>query len=168
MLFKPEKARPAAKPTRKRSDGLLRNAICQTSGGRFALESATVACGMVWSSRSSTWKWIALTTKTGGQPTYYYLYQHSRPAVRAESESKFKGWWTYMWEGKAYPRAVPRGAVHSAEIEYAMGTLGGNDVYAWTPKDYEMSSTLQSYFVNFIKTGDPNGGRLPTWPKYGG
>ncbi len=114
----------------------------------------------------STWKWITLATKTGGQPTYYYYYTHPRPAVRPQSESKFKGWWTYMWEGKPHPRAAPRGAVHSAEIEYAMGTLDGNDVYAWTPKDYEMSKTLQSYFVNFVKTGDPNGTGLPAWPMY--
>ena len=114
----------------------------------------------------STWKWIALSAKTGGQPTYYYYYQHPRPTVRPESEAKFKGWWTYMWQGKTYPRAAPRGAVHSAEIEYAMGTLDGNDVYAWSPKDYEMSKTLQSYFVNFIKTGNPNGAGLPAWPTY--
>ncbi len=114
----------------------------------------------------STWKWIALATKTGGQPTYYYYYTHPRPAVRPESEAKFRGWWTYMWEGKTLPRAAPRGAVHSAEIEYAMGTLDGNDVYAWTPKDHEMSRILQSYFVNFIKTGDPNGTGLPAWPTY--
>ena len=114
----------------------------------------------------STWKWIALSAKTGGQPTYYYYYTHPRPPVRPDSEAKFKGWWTYMWEGKTHPRAAPRGAVHSAEIEYAMGTLDGNDVYAWTPKDHEMSQTLQSYFVNFIKTGDPNGAGLAAWPTY--
>ena len=114
----------------------------------------------------STWKWVSLATKTGGQPTYYYYYTHPRPSVRPDSETKFKGWWTYMWEGKTYPRAAPRGAVHSAEIEYAMDTLDGNDVYAWTSKDYEMSKTLQSYFVNFIKTGDPNGAGLAAWPTY--
>jgi para-nitrobenzyl esterase len=29
-----------------------------------------------------------------------------------------------------------------------------------------MSRTLQSYFVNFIKTGDPSGAGLPAWPTY--
>jgi para-nitrobenzyl esterase len=32
-----------------------------------------------------------------------------------------------------------RGAVHSAEIEYAMGNLVTNKVFAWTPDDYKVS-----------------------------
>jgi para-nitrobenzyl esterase len=54
--------------------------------------------------------------------------------------------------------------VHSAEIEYAMGNLRLNPVFAWTPDDYRVSETMQGYFENFIKTGDPNGGGLPRWP----
>ena len=56
------------------------------------------------------------------------------------------------------------GAVHSAEIEYAMGNLAGNEVYAWTPDDHKVSETFQGYLVNFVKTGDPNGAGLPAWP----
>jgi para-nitrobenzyl esterase len=55
------------------------------------------------------------------------------------------------------------GAVHSAEIEYALGNLSTNDVYAWTPDDYRVSKVMQEYFANFIKKGDPNGRGLPTW-----
>ena len=36
------------------------------------------------------------------------------------------------------PRPPARkGAVHSAEIEYALGNLATNKVYAWTPDDYQ-------------------------------
>jgi para-nitrobenzyl esterase len=59
---------------------------------------------------------------------------------------------------------VARGAAHSAEIEYALGNLPTNKVYAWTPDDYKVSETMQGYFANFIKTGNPNGAGLPTWP----
>jgi para-nitrobenzyl esterase len=61
-----------------------------------------------------------------------------------------------------------RGAVHSAEIEYAMGNLPTNKVYAWTPDDYKVSETMQAYFANFIKTANPNGGNLPNWPAVSG
>jgi para-nitrobenzyl esterase len=65
--------------------------------------------------------------------------------------------------GGAPPMPAPRGAVHSAEIEYAMGNLSSNHVYDWTPEDYKVSQIMQEYFANFIKTGNPNGGGLPKW-----
>jgi para-nitrobenzyl esterase len=54
--------------------------------------------------------------------------------------------------------------VHSAEIEYALGNLSTNKVYAWTPEDYKVSNLMQEYFANFVKKGDPNGPGLPAWP----
>jgi len=37
-------------------------------------------------------------------------------------------------------------------------------VYAWTPEDYQVSRTMQAYFANFVKNGDPNGDGLAKWP----
>jgi para-nitrobenzyl esterase len=63
------------------------------------------------------------------------------------------------------PKMPPaRGAVHSAEIEYALGNLDSNKVYAWTPEDQKVSASMEAYFANFIKTGNPNGAGLPKWP----
>ena len=56
------------------------------------------------------------------------------------------------------------GAVHSAEIEYALGNLDTHPVYAWTADDYAVSETMMGFFVRFIHTGDPNGPGLPEWP----
>jgi len=96
----------------------------------------------------STWKWIDVQARTGGKPVYRYYYQRARPAMNPG-------------KGTAGPA---HGAAHSVEIEYAMGNLGTNDVYAWTPDDQNVSETFQGYFANFVKTGDPNGPSLPAWP----
>jgi para-nitrobenzyl esterase len=45
-----------------------------------------------------------------------------------------------------------------------MGNLPTNKVFAWTPDDYKVSETMQRYFENFIKTGNPNGVGVPPWP----
>ena len=66
----------------------------------------------------------------------------------------------------AQPPPPPRGAAHSAEIQYAMGNLDLDKRYAWEPDDYKVSKVMQAYFVNFIKTGNPNGAGLPNWPAY--
>jgi para-nitrobenzyl esterase len=47
-----------------------------------------------------------------------------------------------------------------------MGNLSTNKVYAWTPEDYAVSKTMEEYFANFIKTGNPNGAGLLEWPAY--
>ena len=54
--------------------------------------------------------------------------------------------------------------MHAAEIEYALGNLDRNRVFAWTPEDYRVSEVMQEYFANFVKSGNPNGSGLPVWP----
>ncbi|MEG7677076.1 carboxylesterase family protein, partial [Listeria monocytogenes] len=55
------------------------------------------------------------------------------------------------------------GAPHACEIEYCMGNLHRIKEYAWTSDDFKVSETMLGYFANFIKTGNPNGDKLPTW-----
>jgi para-nitrobenzyl esterase len=117
----------------------------------------------------STWKWVDLATKTGGKPTYYYLYARPRPPMRPEmgdAQPGLAGGVVRGQQAAANPRPPARGAVHSAEIEYAMGNLDSNKVYAWTPDDYKVSRLMQEYFASFIRTGNPNGKGLPNWPKF--
>ena len=116
-----------------------------------------------------TWKWVDLATKTGGQPTFYYLFAHPRPPMRSEMGGAIPGLaGGVIRHGSSVttPQPGPRGAVHSAEIEYALGNLDSNPVYAWTPDDFKVSQQMQAYFANFIKTGSPNGPGLPEWPKF--
>jgi para-nitrobenzyl esterase len=114
----------------------------------------------------STWKWIDVHSKTSGKPTYRYYYSRPRPAMTAEMGDAAPGLAGGVVKGKdASAMKVPmaRGAAHSAEIEYAMGNLPYNKVYAWTEDDYKVSETMQAFFANFIKTGNPNGTGLPQW-----
>ena len=112
----------------------------------------------------STWKWFDLHRKNSTQPVYRYYYTHPRPEMRDNSlEAGLAG--GVIKKNSNTPKApIPKGAVHSAEIEYAMGNLAGNKDYAWTESDYAVSETMLNYFANFIKTGNPNSDKLPVWP----
>jgi para-nitrobenzyl esterase len=114
----------------------------------------------------STWKLADAQLQTGGQPVYRYLYARPRPAMTPEMGNATAGLagGVVRGTGNAAPAPPAKGAVHSAEIEYALGNLPSNKVFAWTPDDYQVSKTMQGYFANFIKTGNPNGAGLPTWP----
>ncbi|MBV9927935.1 MAG: carboxylesterase family protein [Acidobacteria bacterium] len=115
----------------------------------------------------STWKWFDLHAQTGGRNVYRYFYARPRPPMTPEMGDARPGLAGGVVRGQnSNAMAVPpaRGAVHSAEIEYALGNLSTNKVYAWTPDDYKVSEQMQSYFANFIKKGDPNGAGLPAWP----
>jgi para-nitrobenzyl esterase len=113
----------------------------------------------------STWKWIHECVKTGGKPVYRYYYVRPRPAMNPEMGNATAGLagGVVRGTGSGTPAPPAKGAVHSAEIEYAMGNLSTNKVYAWSPDDYKVSATMQAYFANFVKTGNPNGAGLPKW-----
>jgi para-nitrobenzyl esterase len=114
----------------------------------------------------STWKWIDLCAQTGGRPVYRYYYSRPRPPMNPDMGNATAGLagGVIRGQGRGTPRPPARGAVHSAEIEYAMGNLSTNKVYAWTPDDYKVSKLMEDYFANFVKTGNPNGPGLPEWP----
>lgn len=110
----------------------------------------------------STWKWIDLQAKTGTKPVYRYLYSRPRPAMKASDLAP--GLAGGVVKSSGPPPPPDKGAVHSAEIEYAMGNLDGNKTFAWTADDYKVSATMKNFFANFIKTGAPGGKNLPAWP----
>ena len=113
----------------------------------------------------STWRWIEMAAKTGGKPVYRYYYTRPRPKMTPEFAGATPGLAGGITRGNNPPPPPAKGAVHSAEIEYALGNLGSNKVYAWEPADYETSKHMQEYFANFIKTGNPNGKGLAKWPE---
>ncbi len=112
----------------------------------------------------STWKWADLHAKTGGKPVYRYFYTRPRPEMEAAAAPTGAAGAGGAEAQPAPPRPVSRGASHSAEIEYAMGNLATNKVFAWTPDDYTVSEVMQAFFANFVKSGNPNGPGVPEWP----
>ena len=57
------------------------------------------------------------------------------------------------------------GAYHAAEIPYAFGNLT-DPRRPYTDVDRKLSEIVSGYWVNFAKTGNPNGPGLPKWPMF--
>ena len=115
----------------------------------------------------STWKWADLHSHTGRKPVYRYVFSKSKPPMTEEMKNAvpgLAGGITQSTDGLAKKALTFSGAPHAFEIEYALGNLHYNKVYAWTKEDQQVSDTMLNYFANFIKTGNPNGKSLPEWP----
>ncbi len=58
------------------------------------------------------------------------------------------------------------GASHGGEVSYVFNNISGQNNSAPATEDAAVAKTLNSYWVNFAKTGNPNGDGLPKWPIY--
>jgi para-nitrobenzyl esterase len=112
----------------------------------------------------STWKWFDLHRKNSNQPVFRYLYNKVRPPLTEKNLVSGLAGGTVRADSSTPEKPKPVGAAHASEIEYCMGNLHLVDTYAWTEDDYKVSETMHNYFANFIKSGNPNGEKVPEWP----
>jgi para-nitrobenzyl esterase len=94
-----------------------------------------------------TWSWAVLQSRTGKAPVYlYYFDQHPQ-----------------------WPAGSPQagqGTPHGADVAYVFQTLDRRNTRL-TPEDFALSEAMATYWTNFAKRRDPNGGgELPQWPQF--
>jgi para-nitrobenzyl esterase len=108
------------------------------------------------------------------QPFTDTLAWHMR--LFAEQQAKIgKGSWLYFFthDPPYDPDKRDLGAAHTGEIPYAFDNLaaprtfpGGSSValMAGNPREEAFADQVSQYWVNFARTGNPNGNGLPAWP----
>ncbi|MEQ1753290.1 MAG: carboxylesterase family protein [Micropepsaceae bacterium] len=92
------------------------------------------------------WAWARLHSGAGHQRVFAYRFAHL-PSFPANTV--YASW----------------GASHFAELWYMFGNLG-EYAWPWRTADQVLANEMTSYWVNFIKAGNPNGAGLATWPDF--
>ena len=76
---------------------------------------------------------------------------------------------TFIYEDGYVPTDKPGfpnyGAFHTSEVPFALHTLRLWN-RPWKQADYDVQQLMSTYWLQFIKTGNPNGDGLPKWNAY--
>jgi para-nitrobenzyl esterase len=105
----------------------------------FAEMLALVNTDKVWAEPA---RFTARTFVSKSIPAYTYLFSYVPESMKAR---------------------MKYGAAHASEIPFVFGNLIERNGVQFDEKDKDVSKMMQSYWVNFAKTGNPNGKGLPHW-----
>jgi para-nitrobenzyl esterase len=80
-----------------------------------------------------------------GDPSYIFLFSYVPASMKARMQY---------------------GPGHGTDISFAFDNLRVPNGGTVAPEDKEVARMMNGYWVNFAKTGNPNGNGLPVWPVY--
>jgi para-nitrobenzyl esterase len=89
-------------------------------------------------------RYVARSFAAARQPVYEYRFSYVADSMRGE------------WKG----------APHATELVFAFNTVRARYGDAVTPNDEKVAQSMHAYWVAFAKSGNPNAGGRPKWPRY--
>ena len=102
---------------------------------------------------------------------------HMRLFARSQARLGKKAWLYLFAHRPPYEPGKPSlGAVHASEVAYVFDNLGAPRLFPdgssaaladASPTEHAVARQISAYWVNFARTGDPNGPGLPHWPALG-